>query len=130
MVIRYDEDAIPTVHDTAEIPGTELRPGFTIRAFRSLHNLIGFVHAEPGAETNFHEQPWEQVVHVVGGTADFYVDGETVSIAEGDVFFIPPSVEHEFRPTDDQPVDLGVVWPLNEGFIDLTAYQDEFLPTD
>lgn len=126
MAVRYDEDSIPTVHSTDEIPATELRSGFSIQCFRSLHNLIGFVHAEPGAETNFHEHPWEQVVHVVGGEADFYLDGEEVALSAGDVLFVPPSVEHELRPRDDQSVDLIAIWPLNESFLDLTGYQEEF----
>ena len=126
MVTHYNRDPIPAVYGIDGISRYEPRDGFSFRFFRSLHNTLGFVHADAGAETNLHRHPWEQVVHVVDGEANFYVDGEEFSIEEGDVFFIPPDAEHELRPKADASVDLVAVWPLQEEFVPRTSYQTEF----
>jgi quercetin dioxygenase-like cupin family protein len=126
MVIAYDPDLIPNVHNKADIPPHQSREGVSFQFFRSLHNIVGFVSVEPGGDTHYHEHPWEQVVTVVEGATRFYIEPEEFDLEVGDIVFIPPSVEHELRPRDDSSCSLIDIWPLREEFIEHTAYQDEF----
>ncbi|MDX1746798.1 MAG: cupin domain-containing protein [Halobacteriales archaeon] len=126
MVTHIDESAIPAVYNEADIPSHQNREGVSFQFFRSLHNIFAFVTIEPGGERNYHEHPWEQVVRVVDGEADFYIDPEEFPIEAGDVFFIPPSVEHELRPRPDASCELFVTWPFREEFAERVAYQAEF----
>lgn len=127
MVKRYRDDEIPTVYNISEIPSFSQRKGLLMQAFRSLHNSVGFVTAEPGAKRNLHRHPWEQIVFVLQGEADFFVDSEEFAIAEGDLFFVPPNTDHELRPRSDTTCKLMTIWPHREDYADRTAYQSEFL---
>jgi quercetin dioxygenase-like cupin family protein len=127
MVRHYDPEEIPAVYNVFEdIPQRKVREGVYQRMFRGLNLTMSWVRIEPGMETRPHSHPWEQVVFVVEGTADFHVDGEHISVEEGDVFFIPPNVEHYEEPNSDEPCILMDIWQMREGFLDLTDYQTEF----
>lgn len=126
MVTFYDEDAIPAVYNKADIPSIEPREGVSFQYFRGNQNMVGFVTAEPGGQRNRHTHPWEQIVCVVGGEADFYLDGEEFSVAEGDVFFVPPNAEHELIPKPDVGCNIIAVWPVREPAVPRTSYQTEF----
>lgn len=127
MVRHYDPEEIPAVYNVfEEVPEREVREGVTIRMFRGLNLTMSWVRIEPGMETRPHAHPWEQIVHVLEGSADFHVGDEVVSVSAGDVFLIPPDVEHYEEPNSDEPCLLMDIWQLREGFLDLTAYQREF----
>lgn len=126
MVVHYDPEQIPNVHHKADIPAHESREGVSFQFFRSLHNVLAFVTAEPGGDTHYHTHPWEQIVTVVDGATRFYIEPEEFDLEVGDIVFIPPSIEHELRPRDDTGCSLIAIWPLREEFLQHTTYQTEF----
>ncbi|MFC7133261.1 MULTISPECIES: cupin domain-containing protein [Salinibaculum] len=127
MVRHYDPEQIPAVYSVFDdIPERKVRKGVYQKMFRGLNMTMSWVRIEPDMETRPHSHPWEQVVFVVEGTADFHIDGEQISVEEGDVFFIPPNVEHYEEPNSDEPCILMDIWQMREGFLDLTDYQTEF----
>ena len=51
-----------------------------------------------GASFGKHSHPGEEVIYVIEGTIDYYVDGKgTVSLKAGDVLFIPAGVIHSAK---------------------------------
>lgn len=126
MVKRYREDEIPAVYNRDEVESFTQREGLTMQGFRSLDKSVGFVTAEPNAETNLHKHPWEQIVYVLAGETDFFVNGEEFTVSEGDFFFVPPNTEHDLRPGPDQGCTLMTIWSLREDYDERTAYQTEF----
>lgn len=125
MVRHLDESKIPTAYNLDDIPATTLRAGVSIRSFRSLQQTISITELEPDAETNRHEHPWEQTVFVLDGQVRYEVEDETIMLAAGDIFFLPPGVEHDLEPVDG-PCTLLSVWPLREDMAEAVAYQEEF----
>lgn len=48
----------------------------------------------PGHETNPHRHPYEQLVFILEGECDFYVDGTAYPMTAGCLLCVPPEAEH------------------------------------
>ena len=127
MVRKYDESAIPSVHNLREAPPVREGPGFRQVVFRGLDQMIGFNEIGPEKEdAEPHTHPWEQMNMLVDGRLDFLVDGERVSLEPYDTLAIPPDVPHTSRVVEGESAKLLAFWPLREDRVDATAYQHEF----
>lgn len=127
MVQHYDREAIPQVYNIDEIPTFDTREGVESRAFRGVDTLVGIASLYPEMERKPHRHPWEQVVCILEGECNFHVDDEVVSVSKGDMFVIPPDVEHCAETTSDEPCLNMDIWPLREDYVYRTEYQEEFL---
>lgn len=126
MVQHYHPDQIPQVYNIRDIPEFDTRPGVTSRAFRGVDTMVGLSTLEPEMEPKPHSHPWEQVVFIHEGRTKFHVADEVVELSEGDVFVIPPSVEHCAEPFEDDSCVNVDIWPLREDYLYRTEYQSEF----
>lgn len=64
----------------------------------------GIQTSQPGYATPVHSHPYLEVLFVLEGTAEAWVEGEnpdTVVLAKGDTLAIPPEVPHGFRVVGD-----------------------------
>ncbi len=43
------------------------------------------------------------------GSIEYDVEGERFTVKKGDIFFLPPSIEHDIIPTDE-PYKLLSIW--------------------
>ena len=59
-----------------------------------------------GQEMKEHKAPLPIVVHMVQGEIDFGVNGERLSLSEGDIIALEPSVPHDLMAKDDSIVRL------------------------
>lgn len=132
MVRQWHDDAVPTVYNWYEdIPTVEIREGVYQQVFRGMHSIIGLTKLEPSLEPGPHSHPWEQLAFILEGECDFHVGDEVLQVGPGDMFFIPPSVEHYADPSDyDEPVVNLDVWPLREDYLPRTEYQSEWVEYD
>lgn len=127
MTRSYDESEIPSVYSAADIPAAEVIEGATMRVFRGLDQMLGFSTLQPGLEVeDTYSHPWEQITLVREGTCEVTVADETFAAGPGDVFFVPPGVEHAVEPTSEEPCELLDVWPVREDYLEGTDYQREF----
>jgi mannose-6-phosphate isomerase-like protein (cupin superfamily) len=58
----------------------------------------------PGYVTPVHSHPYLEVLHVLDGTAEAWIDGEEdgkVLLRKGDTIALPPNVPHAFRVVGD-----------------------------
>lgn len=129
MPRQYHPEKIPQVYNIDDMPATEIRDGVSQKVFRGLDSLIGITTLEPGLETAPHSHPWEQVAYIMEGSCEFYVGDRSVHVAEGDMFVIPPGVDHYADPTEESVVNLDV-WPLREDYLPRSKYQKEFVTYD
>jgi quercetin dioxygenase-like cupin family protein len=115
------------VYDTDEIPAVEVRDGVRKQVLREVDSMVGVSTLEPGLEVGPHSHPWERIAFILEGECAFQVVDDVVRVGEGDLFVVPPNVEHYADPS---PYDEGVVnvdvWPLQEGYLPRTEYQSEF----
>lgn len=59
---------------------------------------------EPGGYSPLHSHPWEHEVFILEGEGVVLGGGEERKFRAGDVIFIPPNEEHQFRNTSEKTV--------------------------
>ena len=60
------------------------------------HAVAARADFAPGARAGRHTHPGEEIGYILEGTVDLSVEGRaTVSLRQGDVFFIPSGVPHD-----------------------------------
>jgi len=69
-------------------------PSFSMRQFE----------VAPGGHTPRHQHPYEHEVYVISGRGAVMEGDEARPIAMGDVIFVAPGEEHQFRNTGDEPL--------------------------
>jgi len=60
----------------------------------------GIQTAEPGYEAPVHSHPYVEILHILDGAAEAWIDGrerEAVTLRRGDTIAIPPDTRHAFR---------------------------------
>lgn len=82
------------------------------------HLELSIGEIEPGGFAEYHAHPVEQVVHVLEGKMQGFIDGEAVSLNAGDWLFIPSGIFHGVKATTY--VKLVVIYSPP-----LTDHQDE-----
>ena len=69
----------------------------------------GIQTAEPGYAAPMHSHPYLEVLHILDGTAEAWVDGQEdrkVTLRRGDTIALPPNVPHTFRVVGDEVLRL------------------------
>ncbi len=78
----------------SKIPSKEIMPGYHGKMVHSQEMTWAFWDVEEGATVPEHNHVHEQIMHVVEGTFEFTVDGNTDVYKPGDVVVIPSNVPH------------------------------------
>jgi mannose-6-phosphate isomerase-like protein (cupin superfamily) len=97
--------------------------------------LIGMfesrVPAGKGPPLHIHHNE-DEVLHVLEGQYEFWLDGATVRGGPGTTMFLPRGVPHTFRVVGEKPGrNLAIVMPGGfEGFFAEVAARDLMLPRD
>jgi quercetin dioxygenase-like cupin family protein len=90
-----------------ELSPKELIKGFRGRASHTGTMTFMYWNVEAGASIPVHSHPHEQVAHVLNGSFELSVNGETRILEPGLVAVIPPNVPHGGRAvTDCQLLDV------------------------
>lgn len=69
----------------------------------------GIQTSEPGYVAPMHSHPYIEILHILEGTAEAWVEGEEdrpVRLEKGDTISMPPGVLHSFRVVGDRPMRL------------------------
>ena len=69
----------------------------------------GIQTSEPGYVAPVHSHPYVEILHVLEGTAEAWLEGQEdrkVRLEKGDTIAVPPNVPHSFRVVGDQPMRL------------------------
>ena len=90
----------------------------------------GIQTSEPGYVAPVHSHPYLEVLHILEGTAEAWVDGQEadkVTLRKGDTIALPPNVSHSFRVVGDEVLRLlGThVSPTR-----IVNYKDQVLKSD
>ena len=65
---------------------------------------VGIQTAEPGYAAGLHSHPYLEIIHVLEGAAEAWVEGQEdrpVRLERGDTIALPPDVPHSFRVAGD-----------------------------
>ena len=69
----------------------------------------GIQTAQPGYEAPVHSHPYMEILHILDGAAEAWVDGREdrkVLLRKGDTITMPPGVPHSFRVAGDRELRL------------------------
>jgi quercetin dioxygenase-like cupin family protein len=69
----------------------------------------GIQTAQPGYVTPVHSHPYLEVLHILDGTAEAWIDGQedrAVVLRKGDSIALPPDTPHAFRVVGDEVLRL------------------------
>ncbi|HHN78943.1 MAG TPA: cupin domain-containing protein [Phycisphaerales bacterium] len=77
-------------------------PRFAMRHFK----------IEPGGHSPRHSHDYEHEVFVVSGRGEVLLDGAYRPIRAGDVVYVPPDEEHQFRASADEPLRFLCMVPV------------------
>ena len=68
----------------------------------------------PGGHAGRHTHPGEEIGYILEGTVELSVEGRaTVSLRQGDVFFIPAHFPHGFSTVSPDVYWLNIRWDVN-----------------
>ncbi|MDX8045173.1 cupin domain-containing protein [Gracilibacillus sp. S3-1-1] len=103
MAVNEWEQAEPGVRRKIHEPGQQL--------------MMMEVVFEEGAEGSAHSHPHEQLTYCLAGKLAFHIDGEEITIEEGDSLTIPPNAVHGVTALTKSKL-LDVFTPLREDLLD------------
>lgn len=69
----------------------------------------GIQTAQPGYVAPVHAHPYLEILHILDGTAEAWIDGQedrAVVLRRGDTIALPPHTPHAFRVVGDQELRL------------------------
>jgi mannose-6-phosphate isomerase-like protein (cupin superfamily) len=69
----------------------------------------GIQTAQPGYAAAVHSHPYVEILHILDGVAEAWVDGKPESLVllrKGDTIAVPPETPHAFRVVGDQELRL------------------------
>ncbi|MBA3948699.1 MAG: cupin domain-containing protein [Acidobacteria bacterium] len=81
--------------------------------------MLAQIYLKKGAVVPMHSHESEQITYVLQGALRFLIDGELVTVREGEVLLIPSWVEHQAEALDDT-FELDVFSPIRQDWIDKT----------
>ena len=81
--------------------------------------MLAQIYLKKGAVVPMHSHESEQITYVLQGALRFLIDGELITVREGEVLVIPSWVEHQAEALDDT-FELDVFSPIRQDWIDKT----------
>ena len=79
--------------------------------------MLAQIYLKRGALVPMHSHESEQMTYILQGALKFLIDGEEITVREGEVLHIPIQVSHQAEALDDTFV-LGVFSPIRQDWID------------
>lgn len=98
---KVDEEGAEDVTIRWLITAKDEAPTFSMRHFE----------VAPGGYTPLHSHPWEHEVFILHGQGTVVRGGKDVPLREGDLVFIPPGEEHQFKNQTDSPMTMLCLIP-------------------
>jgi quercetin dioxygenase-like cupin family protein len=79
--------------------------------------MIGQIYLNKGALVPMHKHESEQLTYVLQGALKFLIDGEEITVREGEVLRIPSWVPHQAEALEDT-FELDVFSPIRHDWLD------------
>ena len=85
--------------------------------------MLAQIYLKKGAIVPLHDHEAEQMTYILQGALKFIINGEEITVREGEVLYIPSRVPHQAEALDDT-FDLDVFSPIRQDWLDKT---DDYL---
>ena len=77
------------------------------------------VYVKRGCLVPMHAHDSEQMTYVLQGALKFLIQGEEITVREGEVLHIPPGVEHQAEALEDT-LEMDVFSPIRQDWLNHT----------
>ena len=81
--------------------------------------MLAQIYLKKGALVPMHSHESEQITYVLQGALKFLINGEEITVREGEVLHIPSWVEHQAEALDDT-FELDLFSPIRQDWLDHT----------
>jgi quercetin dioxygenase-like cupin family protein len=81
--------------------------------------MLAQIYLKKGALVPMHQHESEQLTYILQGALKFLVDGQEMTIREGEVLHIPSSVPHQAEALDDT-FELDIFSPIRHDWLNKT----------
>jgi len=81
--------------------------------------MLAQIYLKKGALVPMHSHESEQMTYVLQGALKFLINGEEITVREGEVLHIPSWVEHQAEALDDT-FELDLFSPIRQDWLDHT----------
>ena len=102
-----------------EIPLEKVTEMISRKVVTGEREMLAQIYLKKGCVVPMHSHESEQITYVLQGALRFLIDGEQVTVREGEVLVIPSWVEHQAEALDDT-FELDVFSPIRQDWIDKT----------
>jgi quercetin dioxygenase-like cupin family protein len=109
--------------DVSAIPSVEFVPGLGFQPVLGERTMVNFVTFAPHTEAPTHVHEEEQIVIVLDGEFEFWIDGESRVMKPGDVAVVPPWVSHGARTHEATCREVDVFNPPRKTLLDIARAQ-------
>ena len=69
------------------------------------------IKVDPGGYSPFHSHPWEHEVFILEGKGVLVQDGRDTPIAKGDVIYVSPGEQHQFKSDSEEHLEFICIIP-------------------
>ena len=112
MTTGRNDKLFSTVVNWDDIPVTQVRPGVKRRVYATDDVMIAYHELEVGMQLNPHSHPdFDQLVSIVSGRANYYVDGVPHEMTAGSMMLVPRGKEHYVEPLEAPCVNIDYFVP-------------------
>jgi len=81
--------------------------------------MLAQVYLKRGCVVPMHAHESEQMTYILQGALKFLIDGEDITVREGEVLHIPSWIEHQAEALDDT-FSLDVFSPIRQDWLEQT----------
>ncbi|MEU7981455.1 cupin domain-containing protein [Micromonospora sp. NPDC049081] len=101
-----------------DIPATEVRPGVRRKVYATDEVLFAWHELAVGMDLNpHHHDDFDQLVLILGGRCNYYVDGVPHPMGAGSLLLVPRGAEHYIEPTEGPCINVDVFAPPRADFL-------------
>jgi len=110
-----------------DLPLEDVRPGVKRCGYTTDDVQLVMNHVEPGMDLRPHaHDDFDQLVYIVSGLADYYVDGEPHRMGAGSLLLVPAGSPHYVEPLEPT-LNLDIFVPPRADFAHLAAYEADLV---
>jgi quercetin dioxygenase-like cupin family protein len=111
------------VRDWNALPSQQMRAGVNRVGVGTENVSVQIATLHPGAETNPHSHPYEQVALFLSGEGYMWVGEHRFAIGPRSVVVVPPDVVHYVEVTSDEPiVNIDIFAPARPDLAELFSW--------
>ncbi|MFY1682026.1 cupin domain-containing protein [Micromonospora sp. WMMD730] len=101
-----------------DIPATDVRPGVRRKVYATDEVLFAWHELAVGMDLNpHHHDDFDQLVLILGGRCNYYVDGVPHPMGPGSMLLVPRGAEHYIEPTEGPCINVDVFAPPRADFL-------------